>query len=62
VALGSDGKVYAWGGNGSGQLGDGTTSDRSRAVVVEAGQIPTGVVLQQVSAGASHSLGLGTDG
>ncbi len=62
VALGSDGKVYAWGGNGSGQLGDGTTSDRSRAVVVGAGEIPIGVSLQQVRAGGSHSLGLGTDG
>jgi alpha-tubulin suppressor-like RCC1 family protein len=62
VGLGSDGKTYAWGGNGSGQLGDGTTSDRSRAVVVEVGQIPTGVVLQQVSAGASHTLALGSDG
>jgi alpha-tubulin suppressor-like RCC1 family protein len=62
LALGSDGKVYAWGGNASGQLGDGTTSDRSRAVVVGGGDIPVGVSLQQVSAGGSHSLGLGSDG
>jgi alpha-tubulin suppressor-like RCC1 family protein len=62
VALGSDGKVYGWGANASGQLGDETTSDRSRAVVVEAGEIPVGVSLQQVSAGGSHSLGLGSDG
>ena len=62
VALGSDGKAYAWGGNGSGQLGDGTTSDRSRAVVVVAGEMPAGVTLQQVSAGGSHTLALGSDG
>ncbi|MSU85229.1 MAG: hypothetical protein EXS21_09005, partial [Pedosphaera sp.] len=62
VALGSNGAVYAWGANGNGQLGDGTTSDRSRAVVVGAGEIPVGVSLQQVSAGGSHSLGLGSDG
>ena len=62
VALGSDGKVYGWGANGSGQLGDGTTSDRSRAVAVQAGQIPAGVSLQQLSAGGTHTLGLGSDG
>jgi alpha-tubulin suppressor-like RCC1 family protein len=28
LALGSDGKVYAWGNNQYGELGDGTTSDR----------------------------------
>jgi alpha-tubulin suppressor-like RCC1 family protein len=62
VALGSDGQVYAWGGNASGQLGDGTTSDRSRAVLVQVGEIPVGVSLQQVSAGGSHTLGLGSNG
>ena len=62
IALRSDGAVYAWGANGNGQLGDGTTSDRSRAVLTEAGEIPSGVTLQQVSAGGSHSLGLGSDG
>ncbi|NBP25564.1 MAG: hypothetical protein EBU81_13655, partial [Proteobacteria bacterium] len=62
VALGSDGKLYAWGANGNGQLGDGTTSDRSRAVAVATGAMPSGVSLQQVSAGGSHSLGLGSDG
>ena len=62
VALRTDGAVYAWGANGNGQLGDGTTSDRSRAVLAELGAIPSGVILQQVSAGGSHSLALGSDG
>ena len=62
VALGNDGKAYAWGGNASGQLGDGTTVQRSRAVVVMSGDIPAGVSLQQVSAGGSHTLALGSDG
>lgn len=34
-ALKEDGGVWAWGNNGSGQLGDGTTTDRSQAVQVD---------------------------
>lgn len=34
-ALKQDGSVWAWGNNGSGQLGDGTTTDRSQAVQVD---------------------------
>ncbi len=33
-AIGSDGKLYAWGGNGSGDLGDGTTTNSSTPVLV----------------------------
>ena len=34
IALKTDGTVWAWGDNGSGQLGDGTTTDRSSPVQV----------------------------
>ncbi|HLN64168.1 MAG TPA: SwmB domain-containing protein, partial [Symbiobacteriaceae bacterium] len=35
LALTKSGTVYAWGENGAGQLGDGTTEDRTEAVKVE---------------------------
>ena len=59
VGIGSDGNTYAWGRNGGGQLGDGSTADRSTPVRVA---VPAGVTLTSVSAGYSHSLGIGSDG
>ncbi len=59
VALASDGDAYAWGDNGSGQLGDGTTTGHSTPQPVPA---PAGVTFTGVSAGYSHSLALGSDG
>ena len=57
LALRADGTVWAWGWNGYGQLGDGTTSDRLRPVPVPG---LTGVVA--VAGGAFHSLALKGDG
>ncbi|MCL2528363.1 MAG: leucine-rich repeat protein, partial [Defluviitaleaceae bacterium] len=34
LAIGQDGSLWAWGGNGSGQLGDGTSTNRSTPVQV----------------------------
>jgi hypothetical protein len=57
LGLRADGSVWAWGANGSGQLGDGTTTQRTTPVAVSG---LTGVVA--IAAGGQHSLALGSDG
>ncbi|WP_259465324.1 InlB B-repeat-containing protein [Bifidobacterium sp. wkB344] len=59
LAVGSDGNAYAWGSNTYGQLGDGTTTQRTTPVKVGK---PTGLTYVQISAGDDHSLALGSDG
>ena len=51
LALRSDGTIWAWGWNGVGQLGDGTTVDRLRPVQVAGLRSATAI-----SAGALHSM------
>ncbi len=57
LALATDGTVYAWGQNASGQLGDGTSTDRNRPVAVSG---LTGVVA--IAAGQYHSVAVKSDG
>jgi alpha-tubulin suppressor-like RCC1 family protein len=57
LAVGSDGTVWAWGSNSSGQLGDGTTSDRSTAV-----QVKGLTDVKSLAAGADWSMALKNDG
>ena len=58
LALKADGSVWAWGWNNVGQLGDGTTTNRTRATAV--GQMQGAVA---IGAGSQHSLALkGADG
>jgi alpha-tubulin suppressor-like RCC1 family protein len=52
----SDGKVYCWGGNSDGQLGDGTLTTRLTPVAV-AGSVR----FREVSAGWSHTCAISTD-
>lgn len=59
LALASNGKVWAWGDNGYGQLGDGTSTNRRLPVKVSS---PRGVRFTQVSAGVYHGLALSADG
>jgi hypothetical protein len=53
----SDGTVWAWGGNSSGQLGDGTFTDRVNPVQVSG---LSGVV--SIAAGEEHSVALKSNG
>lgn len=50
-AITSDGGVWCWGANDDGQLGDGTTEDRSTAVAVSG--LPAGAV--SIAVGARHT-------
>lgn len=58
LALKKDGTVWSWGGNGNGQLGDGTLNQGLSPIQVNAANL-TNVI--QVSAGWKHSLALRAD-
>jgi alpha-tubulin suppressor-like RCC1 family protein len=59
LALSSTGSVLAWGYNGDGQLGNGTTTDRHVPVKVK---LPKGTKVTAISAGCEHSLALTSTG
>ena len=57
IAVKSDGSVWAWGSNDSGQLGDGTRTNRSSPV-----QVPGLTSVVAVAVGDAHSIALKSDG
>ncbi len=62
LALKSDGTVWAWGLNTSGQLGDGTVVDKHLPVqVLGTGGAGTLSGIQNISAGGSHAIALKSD-
>jgi alpha-tubulin suppressor-like RCC1 family protein len=63
MALKSDGTVYAWGRNNSGQLGDGTITERSTPVQVKGvGGEGNLTNITAISAGGDHSIAIKNDG
>jgi len=56
-ALWTSGGAYCWGANGSGQLGDGTTTDAGTPVPVVGG-----VQFRALFAGAGHTCAVTTSG
>ena len=63
IALTADGKVYAWGLNTNGELGDGTTTTSGVPVAVNTSGELAGKTVIAIAAGAkSFNLALSTDG
>lgn len=63
VALGTDGSVWAWGDNGNGQLGNGTTDPNTTPIqIIPPPQDPSGVTVTAVAAGGNHTVVLKSDG
>ena len=56
------GKVYCWGYNSSGQLGDGTNVHSSMPVAVLDGSMPADTSIVKVAAGGSHACALDETG
>src|SRR5262249_54674200 len=59
LALTSTGQMLAWGFNATGDLGDGTTTDRHSPVPVA---LPAGVTVTGIAAGEFHSLAVTSTG
>jgi Regulator of chromosome condensation (RCC1) repeat len=59
LALTSTGRMLAWGQNGSGQLGNGTTAGSTTPVAVS---LPSGTTVTAIAGGRVHSLALTSTG
>src|ERR1700722_8987360 len=58
-AVGSDGKLYSWGENTYGELGDATTTSSDTPVQVS---LPTGVTATAIAGGSNTGYAIGSDG
>ena len=62
LAVDADNKIYAWGQNFYGELGNGTATASMTPVLVSMPALSTGVTISAVAAGSYHSLALASDG
>lgn len=62
LALCSDGTLVSWGENSSGQLGDGTKTNRSAPVLVPMVGALAGKTVNSIATGDQHTLVLSSDG
>ncbi len=62
LALSSDGKVYAWGDNSYGQLGNHSFDNSTVPVVVDTTGVLAGKKVIAIAAGANYSMALTSDG
>ncbi|MBN8459854.1 MAG: cadherin-like beta sandwich domain-containing protein [Verrucomicrobia bacterium] len=62
LALCTDGTLVAWGHNGNGQLGNGTTTQSAVPILVSRAGVLAGKTVVAISAGSTHSLALCSDG
>ena len=57
-----DGKVFTWGWNDFGQLGNGNNTSKNNPVSVDTSGVLSGKIITMVSSGAGHSVALSSDG
>ena len=62
IALASDGKVYSWGSNAFGQLGNGTNIDSAEPIAVTTSGVLAGKTITAIAAGIYFSIALASDG
>lgn len=63
MALSSDSRVFTWGDNRSGQIGDGSIFNRSNPIEITSFfQLDIGDSITQLAAGSSHSLAISSSG